>query len=217
MQSQDTKLITPVLLASSVILMIGFGIRASYGVFQIPIADQFAWARTEFSMAIAIQNLAWGIGQPIFGAIAEKIGDRKAILIGVFCYAIGLIFSSYAISPGAHQFYSLFVGFGVAGTGFGVILAIVGRATSDANRSMALGIATAFGSVGQIIGPPTAEFLLRYFNWSVVFLIFAGIIISTIALLPVLKAPSWMASKSFEMLLSTLNSISKMIQARYYL
>ena len=206
MQSQDTKLITPVLLASSVILMIGFGIRASYGVFQIPIADQFAWARTEFSMAIAIQNLAWGIGQPIFGAIAEKIGDRKAILIGIFCYAIGLIFSSYAITPGAHQFYSFFVGFGVAGTGFGVILAIVGRATSDANRSMALGIATAVGSVGQIIGPPTAEFLLRYFNWSVVFLIFAGIIISTIAFLPVLRAPSKDAKHDLE---ETLGQILK--------
>ena len=206
MQNQDTKLITPVLLASSIILMIGFGIRASYGVFQIPIADQFAWARTEFSMAIAIQNLAWGIGQPIFGAIAEKIGDRKAILIGIFCYAIGLIFSSYAITPGAHQFYSFFVGFGVAGTGFGVILAIVGRATSDANRSMALGIATAVGSVGQIIGPPTAEFLLRYFNWSVVFLIFAGIIISTIAFLPVLRAPSKDAKRDLE---ETLGQILK--------
>jgi len=206
MQTQDTKLITPVLLASSIILMIGFGIRASYGVFQIPIADQFAWARTEFSMAIAIQNLAWGIGQPIFGAIAEKIGDRKAILIGIFCYAIGLIFSSYAITPGAHQFYSFFVGFGVAGTGFGVILAIVGRATSDANRSMALGIATAVGSVGQIIGPPTAEFLLRYFNWSVVFLIFAGIIISTIAFLPVLRAPSKDAKHDLE---ETLGQILK--------
>jgi len=206
MQSQDTKLITPVLLASSVILMIGFGIRASYGVFQIPIADQFAWARSEFSMAIAIQNLAWGIGQPIFGAIAEKIGDRKAILIGVFCYAIGLIFSSYAISPGAHQFYSLFVGFGIAGTGFGVILAIVGRATSDANRSMALGIATAFGSVGQIIGPPTAEFLLRYFNWSIVFLIFAGIVVSTIALLPILRAPTKVATHDLK---ETLGQILK--------
>ena len=206
MQNQDTKLITPVLLASSIILMIGFGIRASYGVFQIPIADQFAWARTEFSMAIAIQNLAWGIGQPIFGAIAEKIGDRKAILIGIFCYAIGLIFSSYAITPGAHQFYSFFVGFGVAGTGFGVILAIVGRATSDANRSMALGIATAVGSVGQIIGHPTAEFLLRYFNWSVVFLIFAGIIISTIAFLPVLRAPSKDAKHDLE---ETLGQILK--------
>ena len=99
MQDQDTKLITPVLIASSLILMIGFGIRASYGVFQIPIADQFAWARTEFSMAIAIQNLAWGIGQPIFGAVAEKIGDRKAIFIGVLCYALGSVSYTHLTLP----------------------------------------------------------------------------------------------------------------------
>lgn len=189
MHAQNPKLITPVLVASSLILMIGFGVRASFGVFQIPIADEFAWARSEFSMAIAIQNLAWGIGQPIFGAIAEKVGDRKAILLGVIFYAVGLILSSFAISPGQHQFYALLVGFGVAGTGFGVVLAIVGRAASDENRSMALGIATAVGSVGQIIGPPAAEYLLGYFNWSIVFLIFAGIIVASLALLPILSAP----------------------------
>ena len=189
MQSQSNRLITPVLVASSLILMIGFGIRASFGVFQIPIADQFAWARSDFSMAIAIQNLAWGIGQPIFGAIAEKIGDRKAILLGVVFYAVGLILSSYAITPGQHQFYALFVGFGVAGTGFGVILAIVGRAASDEHRSMAMGIATAVGSIGQIIGPLLAEYLLGMFNWASVFLIFAGVIIASLSLLPILKAP----------------------------
>lgn len=189
MQTYNSRLITPVLVASSIILMIGFGIRASFGVFQIPIASEFAWARSEFSMAIAIQNLAWGIGQPIFGAIAEKVGDRKAILFGVIFYAVGLVLSSYAITPGQHQFYALFVGFGVAGTGFGVILAIVGRAASDENRSMALGIATAVGSIGQIIGPPSAEYLLSQFNWSTVFLIFAGVIVTTLFLLPILSAP----------------------------
>ncbi|MBT8418521.1 MAG: MFS transporter, partial [Silicimonas sp.] len=61
-------LITPVLLVGALILLISFGIRASFGVFQIPIADEFGWARTEFSLAIAIQNLFWGIGQPLFGA-----------------------------------------------------------------------------------------------------------------------------------------------------
>jgi len=189
MTSQSSKLMTPVLIASSLILMIGFGVRASFGVFQIPIADEFGWARAEFSMAIAIQNLAWGVGQPIFGAIAEKIGDRKAILIGALVYALGMILSSYAITPGGHQLYSWLVGFGVAGTGFGVILAIVGRAASDENRSMALGIATAVGSVGQVVGPPTAEFLLGMFNWSTVFLIFAGVILASLALLPILSAP----------------------------
>jgi MFS family permease len=84
-------LFTPVLLIGCIIILIGFSIRASYGVFQIPIALEYGWPRAEFSLAIAIQNLAWGFGQPIFGAIAEKIGDRKAIIIGAIFYEIGLI------------------------------------------------------------------------------------------------------------------------------
>jgi len=73
-----TSLVTPVLLVGCLIILASFAIRASFGVFQIPIAQEFGWLRTEFSLAIAIQNLAWGIGQPIFGAIAEKIGDKNA-------------------------------------------------------------------------------------------------------------------------------------------
>ena len=80
--SQKTSLFTPVLIVGCAIILVNFAIRASFGVFQIPVAQEFGWLRTEFSMAIAIQNLAWGIGQPIFGALAEKIGDRKAIIAG---------------------------------------------------------------------------------------------------------------------------------------
>ena len=98
-----TSLVTPVLLVGCLIILVSFAIRASFGVFQIPIAQEFGWLRAEFSLAIAIQNLAWGIGQPIFGAIAEKIGDKKAIVIGALVYDAGLIFSSYSITPGAHQ------------------------------------------------------------------------------------------------------------------
>ncbi|GHA59565.1 MFS transporter [Amylibacter ulvae] len=185
--TQKQNLFTPVLIASSLILMLGFAVRASFGVFQIPIAQEFSWLRSEFSLAIAFQNLAWGFGQPIFGAIAEKLGDRKAIFIGILCYVFGLVASSFAITPAGHQMLSLFVGFGVAGMGFGVILAIVGRAASDENRSMAMGIATAVGSVGQIIGPPAAEYLLTYMNWSSVFLVFAGVIMASVVLLPFLK------------------------------
>ena len=129
-----------------------FAIRASFGVFQIPIAAEFHWLRSEFSLAIAIQNLAWGFGQPIFGALAEKIGDRKAILIGATIYSLGLVLSSAAVTPEAHQVLEILIGFGIAGTGFGVILAVVGRASTNKNRSMSLGIVTAAGSVGQVIG-----------------------------------------------------------------
>ena len=164
MQQTRAPLITPVLIGGCLIIMIGFAVRASFGVFQIPIATEFNWPRAEFSLAIAIQNLAWGIGQPIFGAIAERFGDRKAIILGALCYAVGLVLSSVAVTPGAHQFLEIFVGFGIAGMGFGVILAVVGRAASDENRSMALGIATAAGSAGQVIGAPTAEYLLGFFR-----------------------------------------------------
>lgn len=183
-------LFTPVLIAGCVVIMLGFAIRASFGVFQIPIAEEFGWPRAEFSFAIAIQNLAWGIGQPLFGALAEKFGDRRAIVLGAFSYAAGLILSSYAITPGQHQVLEVLVGFGIAGTGFGVILAVVGRAASAENRSLALGIATAAGSAGQVIGAPVAEALLAYFPWQTVFLIFAGVILSTLFVLPMMRAPA---------------------------
>jgi MFS family permease len=169
--------------------VVSFAVRASFGVFQIPIADGFGWLRSEFSLAIAIQNLAWGIGQPIFGAIAERVGDRKAIILGTLMYAAGLVLSSFAISPQAHQMYEILVGFGVAGTGFGVILAVVGRASSDEHRSMSLAIATAAGSAGQVIGAPLAEYLLTLMSWQNVFIVFAAMILFTLLSLPMMKSP----------------------------
>ena len=187
-------LFTPVLLIGCIIILIGFSIRASYGVFQIPIALEYGWPRAEFSLAIAIQNLAWGFGQPIFGAMAEKIGDRKAIIIGAIFYAIGLILSAGATTPLEHQIYEILVGFGIAGTGFGVILAVVGRASSDEHLSMSLAIATVAGSAGQIIGPPIAVALLSRMPWQSVFLIFAISILATLLLLPFMRVPK-LASK----------------------
>ncbi len=182
-----SPLITPVLMAGCVILMLSFAVRASFGVFQIPIATEFGWPRAEFSLAIAIQNLAWGIGQPMFGAIAERFGDRKAIISGAVLYALGLVLSAYATGPGQHQLLNIMIGFGIAGTGFGVVLAVVGRATSAENRSMALGIATAAGSAGQVFGAPLAEILMQSHPWQTVFMIFAVIILSTLAALPFLS------------------------------
>jgi MFS family permease len=146
------QVFTPILIAASLVLLISFAIRASFGVFQIPIANDLGWFRTEFSLAIAIQNLAWGIATPFFGAFAEKLGDRKAILLGVLIYALGLSLSSIATTASSHQMLEILVGVGIAGTGFGVVLGVVGRASSDEYRSLALGLTTAAGSAGQIVG-----------------------------------------------------------------
>ena len=194
MQSR-APLFTPVLMVGCIIITVSFAVRASFGVFQIPIAEEFAWARSEFSLAIAIQNLAWGIGQPIFGALAEKIGDRKAIIIGAVVYAVGLLLSANSATPIEHQTYAWLVGFGIAGTGFGVILAVVGRAASDDNRSMSLAIATAAGSAGQVFGAPVAEWMLSFMSWQMTFVSFAGVILAMLLTLPMMRAPA-MASRA---------------------
>ena len=175
----QSRLFTPVLIVGCLIILVSFSIRASFGVFQIPIAEEFNWPRAEFSLAIALQNLFWGIGQPLFAAFAEKMGDRVAIILGAVVYAAGLVLSSFAVTPEAHQLLEILVGFGIAGTGFGVILAVVGRTASDANRSMALAIATAAGSAGQVFGAPVAEWLLTSMPWQQVFLVFAAAILET--------------------------------------
>tara|TARA_B110000003_G_scaffold21725_1_gene21006 strand:- start:26 stop:1267 length:1242 start_codon:yes stop_codon:yes gene_type:complete len=202
MKNYNSSLITPVLLAGSLIIIITFGIRGSFGVFQIPIENEFQWLRVEFSLAIAIQNLGWGIGAPIFGALGEKFGDKKMIIVGAFCYVIGLVLSTYAQNPLTHQFLELIIGFGIAGTGLGMILAVVGRASSEKNRSMALGIVTAAGSFGQMFGAPIAQALLNFYSWQQVFIIFALTIVLVMSVVPFLKDAPVATKKEVETSLS---------------
>ncbi|CUH41956.1 MFS transporter [Ruegeria atlantica] len=186
---QHTRLLNPILIVGCIIITVSFAVRASFGVFQIPIADEFGWLRSDFSMAIAIQNLAWGIGQPVFGAIAEKVGDRRAIILGALTYAAGMVLSAWSVTPFEHQMYAWLVGFGIAGTGFGVVLAVVARASSDENRSMSLAIITAAGSFGQVLGAPTAEWMLSFMPWQQVFIVFAAAILALVLTLPFMRAP----------------------------
>ena len=202
------QVFTPILIAASLVLLISFAIRASFGVFQIPIANDLGWFRTEFSLAIAIQNLAWGIATPLFGAFAEKLGDRKAVVVGVLVYALGLALSSMASTATSHQLLEILVGVGIAGTGFGVILGIVGRAASDETRSLALGITTAAGSAGQIVGPPLTQYLLNATTWQTVFLMYAGVILLALLALPFMKAPPRVSAQGLEQSLSKILNIA---------
>ena len=186
MQTKNS-IFTPVLIGGSLILLISFAIRSSFGLFQIPIADDFLWPRAEFSMAIAIQNLAWGISTPFFGALAEKFGDRKAISLGIILYAIGLLISSNAVTPEAHQMLNIVIGCGIAGTGFGPILAVVGRSATPEKRSLVLGLTTAAGSAGQVIGPPFTSALLNTMTWSSVMVVLAIVVLATLICLLAIK------------------------------
>ncbi|MEO0681180.1 MAG: MFS transporter [Pseudomonadota bacterium] len=192
----SAPLITPILVAGAAVLIISFGARAAGGVFQIPVAETFGWMRTEYSIALAISNLAWGLGAPLFGAIAERYGERLAMALGTACYAGGLALSGLATSPEAHQVLNFWIGMGAAGTGFGVVLAVVGRAASDENRSMALAIVSALGSVGQITFPPATEALVAAYGWQAAFYILAAVTLLMLTMLPVFPSGRTAAAKA---------------------
>ncbi|GMG82524.1 MFS transporter [Paralimibaculum aggregatum] len=189
-RADRAALITPVLIGSCVIVLISFAIRSSFGLFQIPVADSFGWPRAEFSLAIAIQNLAWGIGQPVFSAFADRFGDRRAIVLGAIVYALGLVLSAYGTTAVEHQLWNILIGCGIAGTGIGVVVAVVGRTAAAEHRSLSLGIVTAAASAGQIVGPPVTAWLLGMMDWSGVFLVFAGVSLSLLMFLPLLRTPA---------------------------
>ena len=113
-----------------------------------------------------------------------------------------MVLTTGANSPLAIQFYEILVGFGIAGTGFGVILAVVGRASAPEHRAMSLAIATASGSAGQIVGPTVAIILLETMTWQTVFLIFAASILSVILLLPFMRYPERASKDEIEETLS---------------
>ena len=123
-------------------------------------------------------------------------------MIGIFVYSIGLALSSNASTAIEHQLLEILVGIGIAGTGFGVILGVVGRSASDDTRSLALGITTAAGSAGQVFGPPVTQYLLDAYNWQIVFLIYAIVILAALFALPFLKAPKKVRAKELEESLS---------------
>ncbi|WP_018631637.1 MFS transporter [Neomegalonema perideroedes] len=191
--------IWPVLLAGSAILLLSFGLRAGFGVFQTPIAAEMNWPRSEFSFALAIQNLVWGLAQPLFSMAADRYGDRKALTAGALFYALGLWLSSTAMTPGEQALGAgLLVGLGVAGTGFGVVLAVVGRIAPPEKRSQILGLVTAAGSLGQVVVPPLAEWLQRATDWRVTLAIFAGLALLMLLLTPFVKGPPKVADAQEE-------------------
>ena len=126
------------------------------------------------------------------------MGDRRAIVLGSVLYALGLVLTTGANTALSIQLYEILVGFGIAGTGFGVILAVVGRASAPEHRAMSLAIATAAGSAGQIVGPMVAVLLLESMSWQSIFIIFAASILAVLLLLPFMKSPGHAAKEEIE-------------------
>lgn len=192
---------TIIIAAGAVVVSLSFGARSVFGVMLDPISDQFAWPREIFSLSMAIQNLVWGLGQPLFGWIADRYGDRRALWLGFFVYLAGMMMTVYGVSPMMmHTGAGVLVGLGVSGTAFGIILSVVGRATPEARRSQALALTAAFGSVGQMVMPFLAGLMVEAMGWQSALLVITAMLLPIALCIPLLKAeiPAANASASDE-------------------
>ena len=144
------------------------------GFFLTPISDTFSYGREVFAFSLALQNLCWGLFQPIAGAFADRFGTFKTLILGTVLYAAGLYFTSVAESMfDLHMAAGLLIGMGIAGTGFGIVLPAMARMVSAEKRAMALGLGTAAGSAGQFLVIPVAQELLTSYGWQLTLVMLA--------------------------------------------
>jgi len=156
-----------ILLGASLILAISLGVRHGFGLFLSPMSTEFGWGREVFAFAIALQNLIWGLAQPFTGALADRFGVTRAVVIGGVLYAVGLVLMAMADTPTSLSLSAgLLIGIGLSGTSFSVILGAVGQAVPAEKRSMAMGIAAAAGSFGQFAMLPGTLGLISWLGWS---------------------------------------------------
>ena len=158
------------------ILLIGMGMRNTFGLFLEPMSLDLDLPRHVYSLAIAIQMLVWGASQPIFGGLADRYGAGRIAVLGGFFYVGGLLLMANAAGPWAlHGGAGVLVGLGTSAAGFAVVLGPVGRAFPPEKRSMALGIASAGGSSGQLVMAPISGGLIGNMGWVGAFLVMAAI------------------------------------------
>ena len=176
---------TPVviLIFGIIIMMVSFGARSGFGLLLQPISADFGWGREVFAFSVAIQNLFWGLSQPIAGAIADKYGSGRVIAVCVVLLALGLYLMSRVTTPGELTLTAgILVGVGLSGTSFGVILAVISRSVPEHRRSLFLGIGSAGGASGQLFMVPLGQAFLTSYGWMITLMLLAAMVIATLPL-----------------------------------
>lgn len=169
------NLVSWAILLSCILLIFNFGIRSSLGFFVKPISESFGYGREIFAFSLALQNLFWGLSQPIAGALADRYGSAKPIIGGAILYALGLYITANAQNAwDLHIGAGILLGMGIAGTGFGIVLPAMARMVAPEKRTMALGLGTAAGSAGQFLLIPVARSFVESYGWQIALLMLAA-------------------------------------------
>ncbi len=155
-----------VLVASGVILSLSMGIRAGFGLFLQPVTQDLGWDRATFALALAVQNLTWGMTQPFVGMLADRFGSARIVIAGAVLYALGLATMAVSTSPLLFILTAgVLIGTGQSGVTYSVVSGVLGRRFPPEKRSMALGLSAAAGSFGQFALLPFTQWLLTHLGW----------------------------------------------------
>lgn len=166
-----------VILCAAFIVTLAMGVRQSFGLFLPQMSVDIGISRSDFGLAMALQNLLFGLVQPFVGALADKHGAGRVVLAGALLYALGLIGAAFASDAiGLHISFGLLIGMAQSATTFVVVLGAVGRVVPPEKRSGAFGIVTAGGSLGQFLVVPLASMLLRDIGYHETLWIMAGLV-----------------------------------------
>jgi MFS family permease len=155
-----------VLICAALILMLAMGVRQTMGLFLPQMTVAQGWSRDEFALAIALQNILWGAFVPFAGAIADRYGAGRVLVVSAVAYVAGLILMALSTTPLALDFSAgLLIGLALSGTTFGVVMGVVAKVVSPQKRSVALGIVGAGGSFGQFAMVPYGATLISGVGW----------------------------------------------------
>ncbi len=180
-----------IVVCGCMVIFLGFGIRSTMGIFLVPITEQYDWGRSVFAFAAAIQNIFWGFSQPLFGAIADRYGSGRVIVAGTLCYIAGLTLMVVSATPlGFYISNGALIGFGLSGTTFAIVLAVIARSTPPKHCSMALGIASAAGSLGQFVLVPIGNAMVQQIGWTDAIAVLALLLIVALPLAAALSGRS---------------------------
>jgi predicted MFS family arabinose efflux permease len=177
-----------VLVAGGLIITVSIGTRQVFGLFLQPLSSDLGWGREVFALAIAFQNLLWGLSQPLAGFIADRYGSGRVLAAGGILYAGGVLMMSQTSSVFDIAWSGgILVGLGLSGSGFAIVLAAVGRVVSPERRSLAFGIVSALGSFGQFVMVPVGQAFLSAYGWSVAFMLLGVILLLIVPLASALR------------------------------
>jgi MFS family permease len=179
-----------IVVCGCLISMIGFGPRATLGFFLTPMSNANGWGREVFALSVAVQTLLYGAAQPFSGAIADRFGTIRVIIVGTLLYAAGIFMMAHASTPGMLYLSSgVLIGFGLSGCSFNLVISSFGKLLPESWRSLAFGAGTASGSFGQFLFSPLGVSLIDAVGWRATLEIFAGLLLLIIPLAFAIATP----------------------------